>query len=132
MGFEVSEGIIKPDPHKIDMLRKTPTPTTRADLKAYLGLLQFYRNMLPHLAHAAHQLYAATSENYVFQWTSTLQQAFEATKDMLQRDILNTNLEGMEGVKVYIDASKVRHLHCCDSIWKDSSVLFQSLKSFPT
>ena len=62
--------------------------------------------MLPHLAHAAHQLYAATSENYVFQWTSTLQQAFEATKDMLQRDILNTNLEGMEGVKVYIDASK--------------------------
>ena len=106
MGFEVSEGIIKPDPHKIDMLRKTPTPTTRADLKAYLGLLQFYRNMLPHLAHAAHQLYAATSENYVFQWTSTLQQAFEATKDMLQRDILNTNLEGMEGVKVYIDASK--------------------------
>ena len=84
MGFEVSEGIIKPDPHKIDMLRKTPTPTTRADLKAYLGLLQFYRNMLPHLAHAAHQLYAATSENYVFQWTSTIQQAFEATKDMLQ------------------------------------------------
>jgi hypothetical protein len=25
---------------------------------------------------------------------------------MLQRDILNTNLEGTEGVKVYIDASK--------------------------
>ena len=40
MGFEVSEGIIKPDPHKIDVLRKTPTSTSCADLKAYLGVLQ--------------------------------------------------------------------------------------------
>ena len=62
--------------------------------------------MLPHLAHSAHQLYAATSENFLFQWTSSLQKAFDATKDMLEREILNTNLNGKEEVKVYIDASK--------------------------
>ena len=28
------------------MLQKTPTPANRAELKAYLGLLQFYRKML--------------------------------------------------------------------------------------
>ena len=106
MGFEVREGEIRPDSHKIDMLRKTNVPKTKADLKAYLGLLQFYRGMLPHLAHAAHQLYAATSDNFSFQWTSTLQQAFEATKDMLQKDILLTNFKGPDNIKVYIDASK--------------------------
>ena len=83
MGFEVKEGEIRPDSHKIGMLRKTCVPKTKADLKAYLGLLQFYRNMLPHLAHTAHHLYAATSDNFSFQWTNTLQQAFDATKDML-------------------------------------------------
>ena len=82
MGFEVSNGIIKPDPHKIDMLRKMPTPSTKPELKAYLGLLQFYRGMLPHLAHAAHQLYAATSENYTFQWIQALQQAFDSTQEI--------------------------------------------------
>jgi hypothetical protein len=106
--FEPSlrEGEIRPDNYKIDMLRKTDVPKTKAHLKAYLGLLQFYRGMLPHLAHTAHQLYAATSDNFSFQWTPTLQKAFEATKDMLKKDILLTNIKGTSKVKVYIDASK--------------------------
>ena len=83
MGFEVREGEIRPDSYKIDMLRKPMPPKTKAELKAYLGLLQFYRGMLPHLAHTAHQLYAATSNKFSFQWMSTLQKAFKATKDML-------------------------------------------------
>ena len=62
--------------------------------------------MLPHPAHAAHQLYAATSENYTFQWTPALQQAFDSTQDMLKKDILNTNLDGDLCTEVYIDASK--------------------------
>ena len=108
MGFGVKEGEIRPDSHKIDMLRKTCVLKTKADLKAYLGLLQFYRNMLPHLAHTAHHLYAATSDNFSFQWTNmyTLQQAFDATKDMLQKDILLTNIKSHEDIKVYSDVSK--------------------------
>ncbi len=81
-------------------------PKTKAHLKAYLGLLQFYRGMLPHLAHTAHQLYAATSDNFSFQWTPTLQKAFEAKKDMLKKDILLINIKGTSKVKVYIDASE--------------------------
>jgi hypothetical protein len=106
MGFQVQHGKIMPDPAKIDMLVKTATPTTKAELKAYLGLLQFYRDMLPHLAHTAHRLYAATSENFVFQWTDTLDKAFHLTKSMLQKQILNTSLTGVEDIEAFIDASK--------------------------
>jgi hypothetical protein len=106
MGFEVKNGEIRPDSHKIDMLRKTKVPKTKAELKAYLGLLQFYRNMLPHLAHTAHHLYNATSDNYSFQWTETLQNAFNATQDMLKKEILLTNITHPENIQVYIDASK--------------------------
>ena len=60
--------------------------------------------MLSHLAHTAHQLYAATSEIFSFQWMSTLQKAFEATKDMLQKEILLTNINGPDNIKVYIGA----------------------------
>jgi hypothetical protein len=131
MGFEVREGEIRPDSHKIDMLRKTNVPKTKADLKAYLGLLQFYRGMLPHLAHAAHQLYAATSDNFSFQWTSTLQQAFEATKDMLQKDILLTNFKGPDNIKVYDYCKQVCGLHCYYSRWENSGLCFHGVEPFP-
>ena len=39
MGFGVSEEIIKPDPHKIYMLRNKSIPTSCADFKAHV--LQF-------------------------------------------------------------------------------------------
>ena len=106
MGFLVQFGLIKPDPQKIDMLRRMPEPTTKQQLKAYLGLLQFYRDMLPHLAHTAYQLYAATSENYVFQWTDQLSKYFYLTKTMLEKEIMNTNLQGEEDMKAFVDASK--------------------------
>ena len=40
MGFGVSKEIIKPDPHKIDMMRNKSTPTSCADFNAHLGILQ--------------------------------------------------------------------------------------------
>ena len=104
MGFVVEQGKVKPDPLKIDMLLNTPEPQSVADLRAYLGLLQFYREMLPHLAHTAHQLYAATSENYNFQWTPTLAKAFQTTKTMSVKDIPNNNLQGDQSILVYVDA----------------------------
>jgi hypothetical protein len=102
----VEYGLIKSDPQKMDMLKKIPEPTNQHQLKAYLGLLQFYRDMLPHLAHSAHQLYAATSENHAFQWTDVLSKAFHLSKSMLEKEVLNTNLQGTEDINVYVDASK--------------------------
>ena len=61
LDFIVSHGKIEPDPTKIDILKKTPVPKTQKDLKRFLGLLQFYRHMLPHLAHSIHRLHALTS-----------------------------------------------------------------------
>ena len=87
-------------------------PKTKAELKAYLDLLQFYTGMLPHLAHTctAHQLYAATSKVFSFQWTSTLQKAFKATKDMLQKEILLTNINGPDNIKVKFTLTPVNML----------------------
>ena len=35
MGFQVEEGVTKPDSHKIDMLLRTLTPPTKAYLKVF-------------------------------------------------------------------------------------------------
>jgi RNase H-like domain found in reverse transcriptase len=106
MGFLVEHGVIKPDPSKVDMLQKARPPKNVEELQSFLGLTQFYRNMLPHLAHVAYPLYAATSDNYDFQWTEKLQKAFEQVKEMITKDILQTTLKGEDEISVLVDASK--------------------------
>ena len=71
-----------------------------------MGLLQFYRDMLPHLAHTAHKLYAATSDKINFEWTDELDKAYHAAKSMIEKDIMATTFKGYENVIVYTDASK--------------------------
>ena len=75
LGFIVSHNKIEPDPTKIEMLKKAPVPKTQKELKSFLGLLQFYRHMLPHLAHSVHRLYALTSSKVDFKWDSAADQA---------------------------------------------------------
>ena len=106
MGYVVQHLCIQPDPNKIDMLNKAKQPETVQDLQSFLGLLQFYKGMLPHLAHTAHPLYAATTANLPFQWTSKLDDAFRAVKSMLGKEIMQSELVGAENIEVLVDATK--------------------------
>ena len=50
---------------------------TKTALKRFLGLLQFCRHMLPHLAHSVHhRLYALTSTKVDFQWDAAADKAY--------------------------------------------------------
>ena len=106
MGYIVQHLSIKPDPVKVDMLNRAKKPETVQELQSFLGLLQFYKGMLPHLAHTAHTLYAATTENLPFQWTSKLDKAFQAVKSMLVKDVMQSELQGDQNIEVLVDASK--------------------------
>ena len=41
---------------KVDIMTKAPVPKNVSELRSFLGLVQFYRNMIPHLSHGAHRL----------------------------------------------------------------------------
>ena len=106
LGFLVSHHKIRPDPAKIDMLRKALVPTDKTELKRFLGLLQFYRNMLPQLGHSVHRLYKLTSKKVKFEWTKEINDDYLAIKDMVEKDIMQNSLEGDDDVKTYHDASR--------------------------
>ena len=126
MGFVVEHNVIKPDPVKIDMLTKARAPASVQELQSFLGLVQFYRNMLPHLAHVAYPLYSATSENYDFQWTDKLEKAFQLIKMMIGKEILQTNLEGEDNIKALVDAS--RNAVCILFCYREGKLFFVHLK----
>ena len=82
MGFVVQIGMINQMLRNWLCFKTMPEPATKQQLKAYLGLLQCYRDrdMLPQLARTAYQPYATTSKNYVFMWTEKISKYFHLTK----------------------------------------------------
>ena len=106
LGSIVSFNSLKPDPKKIDMLQKAIPPRDRTELRAFLALLQQFCSMLVHLSHVCHKLYELTSTKVEYVWTDEHQRAFLAAKDMLSKEILNTNFDPDKHSDVLVDTSK--------------------------
>ena len=106
LGFVIKHGEIRPDPVKIQMLQNAPVASNRKELRGFLGLLHFFRDMLPHLAFTCHKLYASTSDKVDFQWTEELNEAYLSAKSMLEKDIMSSTFDGFDDIFVYTDATK--------------------------
>lgn len=63
-----------------DKLQAFPGPETVEQLQAYLGLLGFWRNFIPHMAQLAKPLHRLVRKGETWDWTPESEQAFVATK----------------------------------------------------
>ena len=74
---------IKINPAKIDIIRNYPVPKNVTQLRAYLGLVQYFRKFLRNNATITHPLYALLKKDAPYIWTEKCQEAFEALKNLL-------------------------------------------------
>ena len=50
LGHIISKNGIQPNPDKIVTIKNYPIPKTQKEIKAYLGLLGYYRKFIPNFA----------------------------------------------------------------------------------
>ncbi|XP_013909250.1 PREDICTED: protein NYNRIN [Thamnophis sirtalis] len=74
---------IHPTPAKIDSIVSAPTPFNRAELQAFLGLLNFYSAFIPHKASIAEPLHRLLDASAPWVWTSCEAHALAAVKRLL-------------------------------------------------
>ena len=83
LGFVLLEKRVSVSPVKTKAVRNYPTPKSAKDVRAYLGLVSFYRRLIPDSATITKPLTELTKEDRPFVWGQGQQKALEGLKDKL-------------------------------------------------
>ncbi|XP_032067723.1 uncharacterized protein K02A2.6-like [Thamnophis elegans] len=89
LGFLIDGSGIHPTAAKTKAIVEAPAPTNRAELQAFLGLLNFYAVFLPHKASVAEPLHRLLDSGAPWVWGRREASAFQAVKQLLiSNDVL--------------------------------------------
>ena len=80
LGHVIIRDGIQPDPEKIKVVQEYPVPRTVRDVRALMGLTNYYRKFVKDFAHIASPLHDLTKKGAAFLWTEECQTAFETLK----------------------------------------------------
>ena len=84
LGHIVSAKGIQPDSAKLEAVTKYPTPRNIEELRAFLGLANYYRRFVQSYAHIAGPLYNLTRKSIAgYKWTECCEESFVQLKQAL-------------------------------------------------
>ena len=83
LGFKLGRGTIQPLQAKINAVLDFPRPTTRKELRRFLGMIGFYRKFCQNFSEVVSPLTDMTSPKTIFHWTKECEAAFEQAKLLL-------------------------------------------------
>ncbi len=109
LGHIVGEEGIKVDPVKTTVVENWPVPRTVKDVRAFLGLANYFRRFLQGFSVLTAPLTELTRAKVQWNWTPECQQAYEAVKHALTHApvLALPNYDDPTGFEVLCDASIV-------------------------
>ena len=105
LGYTINKEGIKPSASKVQAIQEAKTPTCLSELRAFLGMLNYYSKFLPNLSSLLAPLYKLLQKNTTWRWNSTEQNAFPQAKDSLKQSSLLVHYDSSKPLLVACDAS---------------------------
>ena len=78
---------LRPDPHKVDIIKQWPTPTNVTELQSFLGSVNYLCKFIPYLLDLRQPLQGLLKSHSEFIWTQVHDKAFENLKQAICKDI---------------------------------------------
>lgn len=86
LGHYISGTGIRPDPVKLSGIKDWPVPTSVSELRAYLGIMSYYRRFIQGFSTIARPLNDLLKKTATWCWESPQQDAYQKLKDLLLAD----------------------------------------------
>lgn len=83
LGHLLDQDGYHPTESKVKAILDAKTPTNISELRAYVGMLNFYSKFMPHMSRDLKPLYRLTEKQTPFVWTTECQSAFDLSKKKL-------------------------------------------------
>lgn len=112
LGHEITKDAIKPLSSKVEAIDNFPRPSTRKELRRFLGMMNFYRRFLPSAAQTQLPLQlllgpCIKNDRTLIEWTSDSVEAFNACKRMLREATMLTHPAPSARIALTTDASDI-------------------------
>src|SRR5436305_5464866 len=83
LGHIINREGIKMDPAKISAVSEYPSPTSKTEVRAFMGLAGYYHHFIPNCSKIAEPINCTLKKDITFKWTNEAQTAFETLKKKL-------------------------------------------------
>nr|XP_033942275.1 uncharacterized protein LOC117449038 isoform X1 [Pseudochaenichthys georgianus] len=107
LGQQVGRGKVCPADAKIRAIASLPVPSTRRELRRFLGMAGYYRCFCRNFSSVAAPLTTLTSPSKSFVWSGECQQSFESLKGILCCTPVLSAPDFSKPFKLEVDASGV-------------------------
>ena len=89
----------------MEAIQEAPAPKNLAELRSFLGIINYYSRFLPNLSTHLAPLYALLKRGTRWCWKSTQEEAFQAAKQTLQPESLLVHYDSSKPLLLACDAS---------------------------
>ena len=121
LGHRVDHEGLKPTEDKVKAIREAPELRNVTELKAFLGLLNYYSHFLPNLSNTLQALYELLQKGKQWRWTRKHRAAFNAAKNKLLQSGFLTHYNLSRPVELKCDTSPYGIGACLSHEFEDGS-----------
>ena len=105
LGFRIDQDGLHPTDDKIKAIQVAPAPRNVAELRSYLGLLNYFGKFLPNLATTLSPLYKLLQKGRTWKWSKAQNEAFIDSKKWLHSGRLLLHYDLSRELVLCCDAS---------------------------
>jgi hypothetical protein len=106
LGFLILRERIKPQPDKIQGILNMQRPRMQKDVRRFVGMVNFYRDLYPKRAETLAPLTDLCGQKTKFIWADAQESALQKMKEILAQDVMLTYPEFDQPFVIYTDASE--------------------------
>lgn len=124
--YIISRKSLHPSQNKVEAIVQIATPTICKQLRCFIGMVNYNREMWPQRSHLLHRYHPWLQEKVKWKWTPVHQEAFDQMKVLIAKETLVTFPYFSKELEVHMDESlTTRGLHF--SIEKNCCFLFKKI-----